>query len=158
MDLTSVQRRLTTRWCPCTALGLLEKAPGRLHAGCGLRAPHLLRTPTRFLPSARVLTATRTPGGRWSTVSRSQLDFKSDDLVPYRVGALAIGNGEELAQTAACILGLGFGGNRRLCFNGLCRLFRRGLFFVHGDIIPRTAAAGPEGKTARFRADYCGNL
>jgi len=80
------------------------------------------------------------------------LNFESDDLVPYRVGALAIGNGEELAQTAAGILGLGFGGDR------LVSLRFSGLFFVHGDIIPRTAAAGPEGKTARFRADYCGNL
>jgi hypothetical protein len=88
------------------------------------------------------------------------MDFESDDLVPYRVGALAFGNGEELAQAAACILGLGLEGNRlvSLRFNGLCRLFRRGLFFVHGDIIPRTALAGPEGKTACSRADYCGNL
>ena len=69
------------------------------------------------------------------------MDFEYDDLIPYRVGSITIGNGEELAQPVTGIPELGF---ERLCLvsppcNELCFdcLFWSGIFFVHKDIIPR---------------------
>jgi len=74
------------------------------------------------------------------------LDFEYDDLIPYRVGAIAIRNGEEFAQPVTGILGLRFERLRLVSphFNELCFdcLFCSGLFFVHKDIIPRTLPTG----------------
>ena len=85
---------------------------------------------------------------RRGAVCRSQLYFEIDDLIPDRVGTIAIGNGEQFAQPAARIGGLGFGrpgfeGLRlgSLSFSGGRHglLLWGGLFFVHVRIIPRTS-------------------
>jgi hypothetical protein len=77
---------------------------------------------------------------RCCTVSGRQLDFESDDLIPYCIGAVAIRNGEEFPQPAMRILGLGFEGRRLvlLHFNEwrFGWLFWSGRFFAHDDIIP----------------------
>ena len=62
----------------------------------------------RFVSSARFLKATNIHLRRWSTVSRSKLDLESDDLIPQRIGAFAIGNREEFAQPATWISSKGF--------------------------------------------------
>ena len=125
-------------------LGLSEEALGWLRAGWGLLPPHLLWTPTRFLSSGRFLTATNIRLRRCSTVSRCQLDFECDDLIPNRVGAFAIGNGEEFAQPATWILGLRWLRLVALHVNELPfdRLFWSSLFVVHEHIIPRTSLIG----------------
>jgi hypothetical protein len=83
---------------------------------------------------------------RCSTVSRRQLDFESDDLIPYCIGAVAIRNGEEFPQPAMWVLGLGFEGRCLvlLHFNEwrFDWLFWSGLFFVHDGIIPQTPLVG----------------
>jgi hypothetical protein len=69
---------------------------------------------------------------RYGAISGSKLDLKSDNLVPYRVAALALWNREKLTQATAWILrrvsgALGIDGRG---FGGLLAGF-----FVHGDII-----------------------
>jgi hypothetical protein len=86
--------------------------------------------------------ATRIRWRQWRTVSRSKLDLESDDLIPQRIGALAIGNRDKFPQPATWISGKGFETLRfvsprfsELCFDWL---FCSWLVFVHEDIILRT--------------------
>jgi hypothetical protein len=111
------------------APGPLEESLAGLCTGCGLLPPRLLRTPALLLSSAGLLAAAGIRLRRRRAVFGSQLDFETDDFIPYRIAAVAFRNGEEFAQAATRVRGLGVEG---LC---LGRLLWSGLFVVHGDII-----------------------
>jgi len=126
---------------------------GRLRVRWALPPPRVLRSP---LAPAGILTASGIRLPRWSAVSRGQLDFERDDLVPHRVAALAIGDGLKLAQPATCIPVLGFDGLRlvSLCVNGwwVAGLIWHGVSFVYNAIIarmPHIDLSGLPGSRAR---------
>lgn len=154
MDRSNLDSRLSSRPSGFRrrslrrALRFFEKALCRFGSGHRILASRLLwpsplalawtlASPRFGLRSRRSLNA----------VAGRQADFEFDDLVPYGVGALVIGNRQQFPQTATRVRGRGFVahglGSRLLGGCGLKRGLFDGLFFVHLYIIARIGHSNP---------------